>query len=81
MLRIVSPISTSVPNNPLRTTQFRGYRIPKSYNVMYNIIGTHRDPKYFPNPERFDPERFISNDGKLKRIEQFMPFGLGKFWA
>ena len=78
VLRIVSPISTSVPNRPLKTTTFRGYRIPKSYNVMYNIIGIHMDPQFFPNPTQFRPERFLMEDGKFKRIEQFMPFGTGK---
>ena len=68
----------SVPNKPLKTSYIHGYRIPKSYNVMYNMIGTHMDPKFFPNPDKFDPDRFLTNDGKLKIIEQFMPFGIGK---
>ena len=37
------------------------------------------DPHYFPEPRRFDPERFLDDNGKLKHVEQFLPFGIGKF--
>ncbi|CAG9808691.1 unnamed protein product [Chironomus riparius] len=37
----------------------------------------HRSPKYFPNPEKFDPERF--NDENKHKIQDFtyLPFGAG----
>lgn len=41
------------------------------------IFAFHRDPKYFPDPEKFDPERF-SNERKHE-INQaaYIPFGVG----
>lgn len=41
------------------------------------IYALHRDPKYFPQPENFDPERF--NDENKKKIihETYIPFGFG----
>lgn len=37
----------------------------------------HRDPERYPNPEKFDPERF--NDENKKNIDQYayLPFGVG----
>ncbi|CAH1159371.1 unnamed protein product [Phaedon cochleariae] len=39
-----------------------GSVLPKNLNVGIFIYGCHRDPKYFPNPEVFDPNRFMSDD-------------------
>ncbi|XP_069676312.1 cytochrome P450 9e2-like [Periplaneta americana] len=41
------------------------------------IIGLHRDPEYFPDPERFDPERFSEeNKAKINPLT-YIPFGMG----
>ncbi|CAG9860276.1 unnamed protein product [Phyllotreta striolata] len=45
--------------------------------VLVPIFGLHRDPELFPDPERFDPERF--NDENRGSIEpySYLPFGVG----
>ena len=41
------------------------------------IYALHHGPKYYPEPERFDPERF-SEDEKAKRHHYvYLPFGEG----
>ncbi|XP_071648745.1 cytochrome P450 9e2-like isoform X3 [Temnothorax longispinosus] len=45
--------------------------------LMIFIHGLHRDPEYFPNPDKFDPERF-SEENKDKILPYtYLPFGHG----
>lgn len=37
----------------------------------------HRDPKYFPDPERFDPERFSKENIDKIVSGTYLPFGMG----
>ncbi|XP_056647967.1 cytochrome P450 6k1-like isoform X2 [Diorhabda sublineata] len=55
-----------------------GLLIEKGTPVLIPLDGLHYDPEYFPNPERFDPDRFI--DGNKHNYTQscvYMPFGMG----
>ncbi|KAF5291527.1 hypothetical protein FQR65_LT01840 [Abscondita terminalis] len=51
--------------------------IEKGTIIQASVVGIHRDPQYFPNPEKFDPERF--SDENKQNIEPFsyLPFGAG----
>lgn len=45
--------------------------------IMVPSIGFHYDPKYFPNPDKFDPERF-SDENKSSIVPgTYLPFGNG----
>lgn len=35
--------------------------IEKGRGVYISVFGLHHDPQYFPNPEKFNPERFSKN--------------------
>lgn len=39
---------------------------------------THRIPELFPNPEVFDPDRFLPERGEDKNLNAYQPFGGGK---
>lgn len=52
-------------------------RLEKDSIVWIPIFGLHRDPKYFPNPERFDPERFNDENKKSIKPYSYLPFGVG----
>ncbi|XP_059485005.1 cytochrome P450 6j1-like [Neocloeon triangulifer] len=45
--------------------------------VMIPIYSLQNDPKYFPNPELFDPERFMDENALHKYQYIHMPFGEG----
>jgi cytochrome P450 len=55
-----------------------GYHVKRGYTVLMSQWVNHRDPKYFPEPEEFRPERW--EDGLAKRIPKFAyyPFGGGQ---
>jgi cytochrome P450 len=61
----------------VRDTMIGGIRIPKRHIVLISIYATHRDPRFFTEPESFRPDRWL--DGLEKRLPRgaFMPFGMG----
>ncbi len=47
-------------------------------NVIFiPVYAIHRDPKYYPNPEVFDPERFSDDNKKNINPYAYIPFGSG----
>lgn len=51
--------------------------IPRGSTVVVFIYGVHHSPRYWGNPERFDPERFTKANEKLHRPGAWLPFGAG----
>ncbi|XP_055679448.1 probable cytochrome P450 9f2 [Lutzomyia longipalpis] len=41
------------------------------------IVGFHHNPEYFPNPEKFDPERFNDENKSSINPAAYIPFGVG----
>ncbi len=54
-----------------------GYQIPKNRVVLYAPYTLHRREEYFPEPEKFDPERFIPEREKQLPRYAYLPFGAG----
>ncbi|MGB8582844.1 MAG: cytochrome P450 [Candidatus Sulfotelmatobacter sp.] len=53
------------------------YFLPARTTVLISQFITQRDPRYFPDPLRFDPDRF-SAEGKARRTKfTYFPFGAG----
>lgn len=44
---------------------------------MFPIYGLHHDPEYFPEPNKFDPERFSDENKNSFPSGAYMPFGMG----
>ena len=46
---------------------------------MFNFIGMYHNPRYFPQPAKFRPERFLAGDleNEARHPYAFLPFGLG----
>lgn len=39
---------------------YKGYFIPKNTIIMINMWALHHDPQYYPEPDKFNPHRFIN---------------------
>jgi hypothetical protein len=60
------------------------YKIPdtdivleKGILTVIPILALHHDPKYYPDPERFDPERFSEEEKTKRHHYVYLPFGEG----
>lgn len=53
-----------------------GSKIPKGSTVLINSYLLHRDPRHFPEPEVYRPERFLPDKPRLP-LFAFIPFSAG----
>ncbi|XP_043480615.1 cytochrome P450 9e2-like [Leptopilina heterotoma] len=62
---------------PKATPDSKEYTIEPNSMIWLPIYALHHDEKYFPDPEKFDPERF--NDENKDKINPYayIPFGVG----
>ncbi|XP_054156445.1 cytochrome P450 3A24-like [Oppia nitens] len=54
-----------------------GITVPKGMLVNFSIQTMHRNPEYYPNPDRWNPERFMPYNRDKLVPYTYMPFGLG----
>ncbi|MFY0527511.1 cytochrome P450 [Archangium gephyra] len=60
---------------PLEDTELGGYRIPAHAPIIISVYVTHRDGRFFEQPERFWPERFLGVEDR--QLPAYLPFGGG----
>jgi cytochrome P450 family 6 len=65
-------------------TCVKDYNIPdtdavleKGRRVLVPILGVHHDEEYYPDPHRFDPDRFNEENKRARNPYSYIPFGEG----
>lgn len=66
------------PHAVAKETIFRGFRIPADAMIIPDIESVHHDPKLWPDPQQFDPSRFLNESGEYETSKFLIPFSLGK---
>ena len=79
-MRWQSVVPLGIPHRSLEDDEYRGYFIPKGSAVIANLYAFSRDESVYPEPETFNPERFLK-DGKIDptvRDPNSFVFGYGR---
>jgi cytochrome P450 len=63
---------------PKRATSLGGHHIGAGEPVILLLPAIHRDPVAWPDPERFDPDRFLPEASKGRLAGAYKPFGIGR---
>ena len=74
------PPAWIMARQPLEEDSVGGVRIPKSAGVFVMMAPwvIHRNPRIWPDPERFDPERFSPEQVAARPKLAYVPFGAGQ---
>ena len=62
---------------PVKADVLCGYRIPAGITLAITQFVTHRHPEFWPDPEKFDPQRFSAENSRGRHEYAFFPFGGG----
>jgi len=71
------PPAHSFSRSPVADDVVGGYRIPAGARVLIQPFVVHRHPGHWPDPERFDPDRFLPENAASRHPYAYLPFGGG----
>ena len=75
-LRIYPPVWVTARSAAVSYT-YRDLAIPRGSLLLVPQIAIHRDARWFPEPMRFDPDRFLPDAIARRHRNAYFPFGAG----
>jgi cytochrome P450 len=75
------PVPLGLPHRVMQDDVYDGRLIPRGSLVFANVWAMLRDPEVFPNPEHFDPERYlekVDEETARRRDPRGFVFGFGR---
>jgi len=76
-MRLYPPTWSLFTREALQPFELGGYAIPKGAWLIAMPWVTHRDARFFPEPMKFDPERFSPQRAESMQRFAYFPFGIG----
>ncbi|KAJ7433101.1 cytochrome P450 [Mycena latifolia] len=80
-LRWQPPVNIALGHYLTETDEYMGYRIPKGTTCLANMWAMLHDPQHYPDPSKFDPDRYIdaeANRSKNINANPEIAFGFGR---
>ena len=71
------PSAWSISRHTVADDDIGGYHIPAGAIVALSPYTLHRHPAFWPEPEKFDPERFTPEQEATQHRYAYIPFGAG----
>ena len=71
------PVIPALTRTVSNSFDFEGYRVPARSEILLGTTVGHHLPEYFPEPERFDIERYSPGRAEHQQPGAFAPFGVG----
>ncbi|XP_011883834.1 PREDICTED: cytochrome P450 4C1-like [Vollenhovia emeryi] len=62
---------------PAEDVKLQSYMVRAGTFLHLNIYGVHRDPNFWPNPDIFDPDRFLPENIRNRHPYSYIPFSAG----
>jgi cytochrome P450 len=75
-MRLYPPVWL-IDRQVIRPLDLQGYHFPVGTLLVLSPYTLHRRPEYFPDPERFDPDRFAPGKEEALPRMAYVPFGDG----
>ncbi|KAJ1367911.1 hypothetical protein KIN20_028938 [Parelaphostrongylus tenuis] len=76
--RMANLLPMNLPHETTSPVQVGKWSLPAHTGVIAQISNVLYDDQIFPSPLTFNPSRFIDDNGKLKKVEELIPFSIGK---
>uniref|UniRef100_A0A914P803 Cytochrome P450 n=1 Tax=Panagrolaimus davidi TaxID=227884 RepID=A0A914P803_9BILA len=76
--RSVNLLPINLMHRTLNDVNVGGFFIKENSTITPMLSAILYDAKIFPEPQKFKPERFINANGELQKIDELIPFSVGK---
>ena len=77
-LRAAALVGSGIPHYSTQDVPLGDYIIPKHTSILGSLYHIMNDPEHFPDPHKFNPERFLDDQQHFVPNERVIPFGIGK---